>query len=705
MFLKEKWLLNIIKGFVLASLFAPLVVFDYSYFPFIVPKTIFFQVLVELALFFYLILVFSKRSYAPKLDMMTRAVLLFFGVTVLAALFGENIFRSFFGVFERMLGVFNLAHFVVLFLILRSVLTEKRDWILLFRTFVFSASLVGLYGLGQKLNLSFLYNAGASRIDATIGNAAFFAAYMMFNAFFSMFLLFVDKSKLQILYWITLFISLLGVYLSETRGAILGLLFGLLFFLYALLKRKYFDIKGFLSLNKKKFSIVAVGLLTLSVGAFYLFGSQAFLDPIKRIGSISLEDSTTKTRILSAGVSWHGFLEHPVLGWGPENYNLVFDKYYDPRLYPTEIWFDHAHNIVFDNLVAAGVLGFLSYILIFLAAFYLLSHYSKIGKNSFFVSYLFVSLLIAYTAQNLFVFDALATYLPFFITLAFIGFMTLIGRDEKEVLVSKFRPAPVGISLVFLVLVGSSIYFLNVKPAISSYYGIMAIATSPTNPSKILDYYDKSLAWGLFGKPELRSRMIDSARDVVGVKNMPEDLKRNFLDRAESEGFKAIEEEPKNFRYYSYLAGIVFLDKDNKDFVKKIDLMMSGATDFAPHKPTLYLQKYQIKALLGENDAALRGLKMALDLHYDLKLTMVLALNYRELGRRDEALYVYDSLLKRQDLSSQERLSVAVEFASMGENGKAIGVAQNLVESDPTFSANGLKFVEDVRSGKFREVR
>jgi len=200
MFLKEKSLLNIIKGFVLVSLFSPLVVFDYSYFPFIVPKTLFFQVIVEVALFFYLILVFSKKSYAPKLDMMTRAVLLFFGITILAALFGENTFRSFFGVFERMLGVFNLAHFVVLFLILRAVFRTKKDWVLLFRTFLIAGSLVGLYGLGQKLGLSFLYNTGTNRIDATIGNAAFFAAYMMFNVFFAAFLLFTDKSRFQIFY-------------------------------------------------------------------------------------------------------------------------------------------------------------------------------------------------------------------------------------------------------------------------------------------------------------------------------------------------------------------------------------------------------------------------------------------------------------------------------------------------------------------------
>jgi O-antigen ligase len=700
--MKENLYKKIIKWLVMASFFTPLIVLDYFYFPFIVPKTIIFQILIELALFFYLLLVFSNKSYLPKLDMLTRAVLLFFGVYVIAAVFGENVFRSFFGVFERMLGIFNLAHFVVLFLMLRSVFTEKKDWILLFRAFLIAGSIVGLYGLGQKMGLTFLYNSGASRIDATIGNAAFFAAYMMFNAFFAVFLLFTDKSKFYIFYWISLFISLLGVYLSSTRGAILGLSVGILFFLFSLFKHRYFNFESLKFLNRKKLAIWMLGIVLVSVLTVSVFGPKAFLDPIKRISSISVNDDTTKTRILSAGVSFNGFLEHPVLGWGSENYNLVFDKYYDPRLYPTEQWFDHAHNIIFDNLISAGILGLLAYLLVFVAAFFLLSKYAKVGKKSFFISYLFMSLLLAYFFQNLFVFDALATYLPFFITLAFIGFMTL-SEDDKKKSVNKYNSVPIGVFITFFILIGSFVYFFNVKPLVSSYYGLRALATSPANPEKVLEYFDKSLNWGLQGKPEIRTRMIDHARKVAKVKNMPEELKRKFFDKVEQEGMKAIEEEPKNFRYYSYLANMAVIDRENKDFVKKMDLMLDDTISMAPRKQMLYLQRYQLKAMLGQNEEALENLKMFLDLYYDFKLTMVLALNYKEIGQRDKAINIYKALLKRQDLISRDRLSIAIEFASMGENRRAIRIAQNLIQKDPTFSKSSLKFIEDVESGKFRD--
>src|SRR5205085_82544 len=56
-----------------------------------------------------------------------------------------------------------------------------------------------------------------------------------------------------------------------------------------------------------------------------------------------------------------------ILGWGQENYAIVFDKYYDPRMYGQEPWFDRVHNIIFDWLVAGGFPGLILYLLIFAA--------------------------------------------------------------------------------------------------------------------------------------------------------------------------------------------------------------------------------------------------------------------------------------------------------------------------------------------------
>ena len=39
-------------------------------------------------------------------------------------------------------------------------------------------------------------------------------------------------------------------------------------------------------------------------------------------------EGTIYGRIVIWKIAWQGFLERPLLGWGPENYSIVFSKYY-----------------------------------------------------------------------------------------------------------------------------------------------------------------------------------------------------------------------------------------------------------------------------------------------------------------------------------------------------------------------------------------
>ncbi len=695
--MKESTIVNIIKWIIAASFFTPLIVLDQFYFPFIVPKTLVFQVLIEVALFLYIILAISNKSYLPKFDVLTKSVLVFLGVFTIAAIFGENIFRSFFGTFERMLGIFNLAHFVALFLIAKSIFLKKRDWIFLFRSFLAAGFIVGLYGLGQKIGFSFLYNSGTNRIDATIGNAAFFSAYMMFNAFFAMFLLFSDKNKFKYFYGVSLFVSLLALYLSSTRGAILGVLASFLFLGGAFFFKNKSNLKEWLNPAKNKiFNWMLKGLFLVLILA--LFNANAFLEPIKRLTSISLTDSTTKTRILSAGVSWEGVKEHPILGWGMENYNLIFDKYYDPRLYPAESWFDHAHNIIFDTLSSAGFVGLLSYLAIFAAAIYLLLQYRRKNEDNFFVSYLFMALLFAYFFQNIFVFDSLVTYLSFFFLLAFFVFLT----SEKEEIADKKANIPIQPAVLLIVILGFLIYGFNVKPAQSSYFGIQALQLHPSRSDEALRYFEKSLDTALMGKPEMRSRMVEYAQKITKIKNMPEEQKRRFFDKTEEELRKTAKEEPDNFRYYLFLSSMAAVDRENRDLLLEADKVLEKSLEFAPQKPTLYLQRYRIKALLGENEEALRNLKKAAELTGSLKFEMTLAFNYAKLGQKQKSIDVYNNILNTRKLSTKQYIDVAVAFAKMGEEERAIKTTKKIIELFPKERARATQFIKDIKEGKIK---
>src|SRR3989338_2255823 len=93
----QHFYLSATKALIFIALFSPLVLSGIFYFPFIVTKTLFFQIVVELALFFYILLAVLDEKYKPKFDTLTKAVLAFFGIYVLAAALGADPLRSFFG--------------------------------------------------------------------------------------------------------------------------------------------------------------------------------------------------------------------------------------------------------------------------------------------------------------------------------------------------------------------------------------------------------------------------------------------------------------------------------------------------------------------------------------------------------------------------------------------------------------------------------
>src|SRR3989338_3229297 len=85
---------------------------------------------------------------------------------------------------------------------------------------------------------------------------------------------------------------------------------------------------------------------------------------LTRLVTISFDDITTQSRLLTWESSMKGWKDRPLLGYGYENYNVAFNKYFNPLIYRdagSQIGFDRAHNVVFDVLVTSGILGMIAY--------------------------------------------------------------------------------------------------------------------------------------------------------------------------------------------------------------------------------------------------------------------------------------------------------------------------------------------------------
>lgn len=738
------------KFFIFLSVFSPLIVHGDFYFPYIVPKTIFFQLMATAALFFYVLLAISDKSYLPKWDLIAKSVLAFFGVYALAGILGANMERSFFGTYERMLGVVNVAHFVGLFFVARAVFVSVKDWLWLFRIFLFSSVLVGLYGLGQWLNLSFLYHPGAGRIDATIGNAAFVAGYFIFSAFFAIFALLKDENQgFKYFYVFSLVLSVWAAYASATRGGILGLIVATIIVIIAYFFQKKENKFAF----KKEYLIAGAAAILIVFGlAFLTGGRSAFFMPVSRLLAISATDATSNTRILAAKSSWEGFLEHPILGWGPQNYNLVFDKYYNPKIYPTENWFDHAHSIIFDTLVATGAIGFIIYFLFLGVAALYCWRFARLNGKNYWLGIFGIALLSAYFTQNVFVFDSLVTYLSFFLFLAFIGVIfavdnSVVPAEKKDAKKQVVNSPPLPAILILLITFSIGGYWFSVRPALGAYFAVEALKTNPNDIDAVIGNFKRSLSYGNASKnAEIRGRIADYSTQLLSDEKISLDKRKSVLEFAVQEVTKSAEENRLDFRNYLYLASFLqqsssFLSNDGGNtLLQEADKVLEDAYKLAPQKQLLYLEWSRIKSKLGDNHGAVDKLKIAVGLNPDVedphwrlastyirageiekgeeeakqarrvlseknpqakinaRMELDVASALKEKGFEDKAFEIFKNILVNKDFINDDfvLIKVAEEFARKGDKESAIAAANRVAEVNPSLKEESDKFIKTV---------
>jgi Flp pilus assembly protein TadD len=209
-----------------------------------------------------------------------------------------------------------------------------------------------------------------------------------------------------------------------------------------------------------------------------------------------------------------GFEQRPIAGWGQEGFNYVFNKYYEPSLYAQEPWFDRAHDIFLDWLVAGGAPALILFLALLVAAvvsIYRAPNVSRIERL------MLISTLAAYCFQGLFVFDNLFTYVPLAVILAMIHSASSrpIARldTEKWKLVSEDQFNAVIIPVVAIVLV-AVIWVVNV-PNMRAASDLIAALTPNSDPNATLAAYKQTYSDGSFGDQEISEQLMTYATTVA----------------------------------------------------------------------------------------------------------------------------------------------------------------------------------------------
>ncbi len=715
----ENILRSVVLGGAFLVLLTPLIVVGDMFFPYITGKAFYFRIVVEIMAAAWLGLLYINPIYRPKKSLIIALVGVFLAIIALADIFGTNTFASLWSNYERMEGFVGLAHVALYFVIIATTLSTEKLWERFFQASILVGVIVNFMALKE-----FATAEGAVRLAASLGNPTYLAVYTLVHAFLAAFLLVRTSIKWEKVGYVMIgLLNVFVLYYTATRGALLGLIAGVM--LAAILI-------AFFGKSKHpqawKFSVGAIATIVILIGGFLSIKNTEFVQNspvLSRFASISLEEQTTRSRFMVWNMAWQGFKERPVLGWGQENFLEVFNKYYNPKMYNQEPWFDRAHNVFFDWLVAGGFLGLLGYLALFAAAAFVLwrrTSFSVVEKS------ILTGLFGGYFVHNLFVFDHLVSYILFF---GLLGFLAHHERTDyiKEHKGSKYKnPAHVSLVvsvIVIVVIVGG--YLLNQRGLIGNITLLKGLKyQSQQNWENSLNSFKSAIKDTSRGLGEVEVREHLTRATIGALSSTPpasQEIQNEMVSLTLDELKKETERMPNNIMPHLFLGtflqqigkvddGIVELKKAQELSPRKQDILLqlgSAYLDKADYSTALDLFKeaYELEpaysqAQKGYAVAAIYAGKeqIAKDLYGgELPAEPSFADAYVTKKQYGKAVSLWEKIVQENPDNYQYRLYLGANYLTIGRSDLAMQQLDKAAEINPEVKDQVEYYLQQIKSG------
>lgn len=564
--------------------FLPLYVAGELFFPFITGKNFAFRILIEIAVASYAVLAILDRKYRPRFSWMLVLFTTFVAWMAIANLLGVHPHKAFWSNFERMDGWIMLIHVYGLFIVATSVLTVEKLWRRWWLFFLSVAAFVCLYGLIQATGGAEIHQ-GSTRITASFGNAIYMAVYVMFSILIAGWLAVTSKGWVRYALGASALLSLALLLLTASRGPLIGLVAGVgaASVLWLGLSLRSEETRNSVGL---KWAVGGLLGLLILIGGFYLVRDSAFVQEtpaLDRLSSVFTLSEELEVRSTIWGIALKGVQEDPMTGWGQEGFNQIFNKYYEPSLYAQEAWFDRAHNMYIDWLVAGGVPALLLFVSLLALAFFALLRAPEYTRAE---CVLLVGALVAYAVQALVVFDNLFSYVPLAILLAMAHASSSRAIPYLEVLPevrSKNNQRIVGV--VAVLAAGTIVWMVNVPSINAAGHLVYAVSPSQSGIGTNLELFEMALNDGSFGTQEIREQLVMFTSRVAGEASIPADLRSSFVTLALEEMGKEIEVSPNDARLRSQYAQAF----ESAGMSEESIAQLAKAVELSPKKQALHI--------------------------------------------------------------------------------------------------------------------
>ena len=736
----EKISLWIVKIGLWVVPFLPLYVASSMLFPFITGKNFAFRIIIEIIFAFWAGLAVARSEYRPRLTPLFKIITAFVAIVFLADLLSPHPYRSFFSNYERMEGFMMLGHMYLYFVMLISVFRSRADWMIFFHTTLAASVAASYVGLLQRLGYRVSLQGGF-RVDSTIGNPTYFAAYLLFHVWLLVMLIreYANVWWRAGLYTAVLIFELIIIYFTATRGVVLALALAVPPFLAAL---TYFwpaiteEKRGTWSMGRK----IAAGLLALFIVIPLVFWSIRKADyvqknaALQRLTNYSFSEGTIQDRFLIWKMSLKGIAERPILGWGQENYYLVFQKYFDPGLFGAEPWFDRSHNVFLDWGVHAGVIGLGAYLGILGIAVWQIVRTMRRDRALFFTGLALLGLFATDFFQKLFVFDNFSSYLLFFAFLAYTEYVSAPARASADERHTRHASQGAVAAAVLLAIVAVWGWWANIRPIRQSQALIRALQLVRSNAgvAEVEAAFQETFAYQSFGSTEAREQLGSLVRTIVGNTAGPALDRIRFTDFALSELRKETDRPAADVKHLLFMLSIlnVAMPLDQK-YAIEANAVAEEALKKSPTKQLVYFEVAQMYLSQGQLDRALglmqRAWRLAPQWQIPAAHTWTIAafaknqgaieelktlwtlndfdegglLNisraYQQIGDVANARAAYAALVKKYPANAQYHATYAALLAEAGKHGEARSQVEEAIRLDPAFEKEGKQFLESIR--------
>ncbi|MEK7658958.1 MAG: O-antigen ligase family protein [Patescibacteria group bacterium] len=390
----------------------------------------------------------------------------FFIILILSTLFSQDIKFSIFGSPTRAGGILNLLFFFV-FALLLPIFTNENTWKKLFNFLFVIGSAVSLFGIVQYFNIlkNVFISYESGNTPSFLGNSTFLAIYMIFLVFLSFTFLIQEKDKKKKIIYACLFLLFIfTILITGARATYLGLLTGFVFFFF-FYPKKFKTLKIIAA-----FLVLSAVVITVFFNVYPQIGEKNNLLKIAA-DKLSIEKIikySLGNRLAAWKITLQAIKDKPLLGWGPENFYIGFEKYYDPNIKDVKnMWWDRPHNIFLDIAASSGIISLILYISFWVVLLWQLQMFKRKqgDEEKTYFAHGVQAMFLGYLVALFFNFDSFSTYT---ISFFFIGYSFYLISFRQE----KIESAPpqksflskkpvLGVFIVFLILF---LWFWNLKP-------------------------------------------------------------------------------------------------------------------------------------------------------------------------------------------------------------------------------------------------